>query len=321
MRALTIITLFLLGMPASDAGAEPKLDLKKGDRVVFVGNTFAERLQLWSHFEAMLTIAEADKDLTFRNLGWSADTLTLKPRPEGFGSEDEHLKDKKADVIFACYGMNESFDGEAGLAKYEKDWREFIAKVKKTDYSGKGPPRLVMVGPIHHEDLGRPLPEPTEHNRSLKLYSDAMGRIAAEEKVVFIDLFTPTQQDTKMNVETRKPLTINGIHLSERGDFFVARMMMQALGHEQPVRRLSSKQEVEANTALHAAILRKNEYFFHRWRAVNGEYIYGRRKAPFGVVSFPPEMKKLDEMIAAEEAKVHEAAKMLAKNRGVPSAP
>ena len=44
---------------------------------------------------------------------------------------------------------------------------------------------------------------------------------------------------------------------------------------------------------LAEAVRRKNELFFYRWRAVNGEYIYGRRKEPFGVVNFPAEMAAL----------------------------
>lgn len=48
---------------------------------------------------------------------------------------------------------------------------------------------------------------------------------------------------------------------------------------------------------VRALVVEKNRQWFFRWRAVNGEYIYGRRAEPFGVVSFPPEMETLDGMI------------------------
>lgn len=44
-------------------------------------------------------------------------------------------------------------------------------------------------------------------------------------------------------------------------------------------------------------VVEKNRQWFSRWRTVNGEYIYGRRAEPFGVVSFPPEMEALDGII------------------------
>ena len=44
-------------------------------------------------------------------------------------------------------------------------------------------------------------------------------------------------------------------------------------------------------------VLRKSRLFFDRYRAVNGYYIYGGRKEPFGVHSFPPEMVRFDELV------------------------
>ena len=55
---------------------------------------------------------------------------------------------------------------------------------------------------------------------------------------------------------------------------------------------------------LRETIVDKNQQFYYRFRAVNGEYIYGRRKNPFGTKSFPPEMKKLDEMVRSRDEKI-----------------
>ncbi len=61
---------------------------------------------------------------------------------------------------------------------------------------------------------------------------------------------------------------------------------------------------VAAVEELRGTIVDKNQQFYYRFRAVNGEYIYGRRKNPFGTKSFPPEMKKLDQMIQARDEKI-----------------
>jgi glucose/arabinose dehydrogenase/plastocyanin len=62
------------------------------------------------------------------------------------------------------------------------------------------------------------------------------------------------------------------------------------------------------NKQLRKAIIEKDKLFFYQWRAVNGEYVYGRRKEPFGVISFPPEMAKLDSMTAAMDKLISQMA-------------
>ena len=75
-RNLTIAATLLL-CPA--LAAAPALDVGKGDRVVFVGNTFAERLHLFGYFETFLHCRFPEHRLRIRNLGWSADELTRMP--------------------------------------------------------------------------------------------------------------------------------------------------------------------------------------------------------------------------------------------------
>ena len=53
---------------------------------------------------------------------------------------------------------------------------------------------------------------------------------------------------------------------------------------------------------LQAEVLEKSLQHWYDYRAVNGFYIYGGRKKPFGVVNFPVEFKKLRKMIANEPA-------------------
>ena len=72
----------LLGLPAVHASAQSRpLTLQPRDRIVLLGNTLAERMQLFNHFETLLATRFPDLLLTVRNLGWSGDTVTLQPRP------------------------------------------------------------------------------------------------------------------------------------------------------------------------------------------------------------------------------------------------
>ena len=67
--------------------------------------------------------------------------------------------------------------------------------------------------------------------------------------------------------------------------------------------------------ALHAAVQEKNLQFFYDYRAVNGCYIYGGRKAPFGVVNFPAEFAKLRKMIKNRERRIWD----IAQGKNVPA--
>src|SRR4051812_29763478 len=97
---------------ARPVAAQPRLALRPHDRVLLVGNTLAERQQLFNHFEASLLLSYPDLELTVRNLGWSGDTPALQPRPLNFGDAASHLAEQRADVIVAFFGLNESFAGE-----------------------------------------------------------------------------------------------------------------------------------------------------------------------------------------------------------------
>src|SRR5690242_18805871 len=75
---LTVYAIALIAMGAlANAADEPKLTLQKGDHVVLIGNTLAERMQYFGNFETLLHSRFPDLELVVRDLGWSADELML----------------------------------------------------------------------------------------------------------------------------------------------------------------------------------------------------------------------------------------------------
>ena len=124
-RLVTLLALAvaIVGNAGGRASAQEKarLELKKGDRIILIGNTLAERMQYFGNFETLLQSREPTLGLVVHNLGWSADELTLRPRSDKFNDHGHTLKDEKPDVIIAAFGFNESFGGPAGLAKFRKD--------------------------------------------------------------------------------------------------------------------------------------------------------------------------------------------------------
>jgi len=296
----------VLGTVTVGLSAQPqRLDLRPRDRVVLVGNTLAERMQLFNHFETLLVTRFPELRLTVRNLGWSGDTVALQPRPLNFGTTPTHLYRQKADVVLAFFGLNESFDGDAGLGQFERDLDAYLRANLAAKYNGTTAPRLVLVSPIAHERLARlPRVDVNARNRDLTRYTEAMRRIAASQGVTFVDLFAPTQALMAQGAQT---MTINGIHLNEDGDRIVAHLLMEALGFDSSLRPASAA-DMKRLDGLREIIRDKNQQFFYRFRPVNAEYVVGRRVEPFGSVNFPGEMKQLDAIVVARDRRIWQRA-------------
>ncbi|MEO6005634.1 MAG: PVC-type heme-binding CxxCH protein [Opitutus sp.] len=299
---------FVLAALVSTAGkaAEPAapFELKSGDRVVFLGDTLIEREQAQGWIELMLTSRFPDRDVTFRNLGWSGDTpagdsrfgLSLlqaghEPADEGWKQLAKQIEEAKASVVFIGYGMASSFEDEAGLAKFAADYGRLLTVIERVQPGV----RLDLLSPLPHETLGAPWPNPATRNAQLASYARAVGQIAAEHHARFISLYDLLQARTS----STSHLTDNGIHLTSEG--------YRALAENLEEQLFGVGQSGAWRTSTHAeplrqAIVRKNEWFFHRSRPANMAYIFGFRKREQGRNA--TEVLQFDDLIAAEEKRI-----------------
>ena len=258
-----------LGLRATDA-AEGLL-LKPGDHLAFVGNGLADRLQHDGWLETLLQAQFPGQHLVIRNLGFAGDELTVQMRCDNFGSADDWLTRTRADVVLAFFGYNESFGGRTGLGKFKQDLANYLRNLGQHQYNSNGPPRVVLLSPIGHENLHDPnLPDGATNNVNLKLYTEAIAEVAQQSGVPFVDLYTPSLE---LFAKAPTPLTIDGVHLSESGDHALAPVIMKGLF---PGQKLVQKTEAELEK-LRAAILDKDFYWFNRYRTVDGYNVYGGR--------------------------------------------
>jgi lysophospholipase L1-like esterase/plastocyanin len=270
LTMMTRLLLLLALCPLLSAFAQLPLDLKPGTRIALIGNSLFDRMRDDGQFEALMQQRFAKEKLVFRNLSWSADEVSLRPRPDGFGDLNQHLAEHKADVILAAFGFNESFKGEKGLAEFEALLKAFLIELKAHRYNGTSEPKIVLVSPTAAE-------KPHEHlNAQIKLYTDAMKKVAAAEKVAFADVFTDLT-----------PKTTNGVHLNISGYAAFAERLYNQLTQETPPK---------LNEAVRTAVIEKEDKFFQHYRPLNYYYIKGGRMEPYGVVNFPGELKKLLQM-------------------------
>ncbi|MDB6119208.1 MAG: putative cytochrome c [Verrucomicrobiaceae bacterium] len=285
-----IVIIALLMFSAIAAQAQLPLQLKPHDHVVLIGNTLFDRMRSYGQFESLLHQRYPKHDLVVRNLSWSADEITLRPRPDGFGDLNEHLTNEKADVIIGAFGFNESFKGIEAVPEFEKLLAAFLIELKSHRYNGQTAPRIVLISPIGSENLGPPMPDGKETNARCKAYAEAMKKVAAEQGVGFVDVLDPMlsafTENGKRTNGTR--LTINGIHLTSKGYGIFA---------DELYRGLFEETAPKVSPALKALIEDKDQQFFYHYRPLNGYYITGGRAEPYGVVNFPGELKKLGQMV------------------------
>jgi len=220
--------------PPASAAPETRqrspFEFHDGDRVALLGDTLIEREQLYGYVEARLISRYPDRNLIFRNLGWSADTVLgesragFDPPEKGFDRLKEHLAAVKPTVAILGYGMAASFEGEAGAPKFKEDLGKLMDAIKAISANV----RFILLSPIRHEKLPPPLPDPTRHNEQLALYTKAIREVAEQRQAHFVPVFDMLKDGTTTNPPL--PLTDNGIHLNALGYWRLAEVIEWGLG-------------------------------------------------------------------------------------------
>jgi azurin len=268
------------------------LKLRKGDHVCLVGNTLFDRGREMGHFQTLLQQAHPGLELRVRNLAWSADAIFLQPRPDNFGTMDQHLTVQKADVVFAAFGYNESFAGKAGLADFKDQLEKFLRAMKASAYNGKNSPRIVLVSPVANENV-KGVNAADLNNANIAAYTKAMEQVARKAKVGFANVFEATR---KAMANPQTDLTFNGAHMLETGYRVFGETLFKATFKNQRTPRLDEKIRME--------VVEKSHQWFYRYRPLNTFYYTGGRNKKYGYLDFLPAMRNFEVMVENREARV-----------------
>jgi lysophospholipase L1-like esterase len=284
-----------LGCASRLTAADP-FAFQDGDRVVLLGSTLIEREQKYGYWELMLTLKNKDKNVIFRNLGWSGDTVFGEARngfdesPKGFERLASLTKELKPTVIVVCYGHNESFEGKAGFGK-------FVAGLEKLlDALADTMARIVVISPTPFEKTGA-VTDVTKLNHDLDVTHENTKELCLKRGVEFVDLF----YRVRMRGGFTPPLTENGMHYGSEG----YRRTAHILAGGEPLQMNSDRER------LRAKIVEKNQLFFHRWRPQNETYLFGFRKHEQGKNA--AEVAAFDPLVAKAEKEIAELRKQLDK--------
>ncbi len=297
MKKLLITGLFALFTLTTGAA---QLELNKGDHVVLIGNTLAERMQHHGWLESYVQAALPKHELVFRNHGFSGDKVNSRPRNRGFINPHDYLKISKADVILAFWGYNESYDNNP--AAFAQELMKWIDDTKKQNYSGKGAPRIVLCSPIAHENLNTPnLPDGKANNARLMQYAGATEAAAAVRKIPYVDLFHASKM---LYAKNKEPLTMNGIHPNSLGNKLLAQHLVTKL------MELKVSGDTKKIENIRSAVLDKNWHWHNRYRATDGNDVWGGRSSLKFVDNqsnrdvLMHELNMIDVMVANRDKKV-----------------
>nr|WKN34892.1 HEAT repeat domain-containing protein [Tunicatimonas sp. TK19036] len=303
------------------------LTVHQGDHIILVGNNLGSRMMNFGHFETEMQLRYPDSLLFIRNMCDGGNTPGFRPHSgrespwafegaekfqtelahetgsEGhFESPDEWITRLEADIIVAFFGYNESFQGQEGVENYKAELDAFIKHTLSQNYNGKNPPQLAIVSPIAFENLSdqHDLPDGTQENANLSLYTEAMKEVAANNNVLFADVFTPTKEWFE---PTDEALTIDGFQMTDEGYARFAPLLADKVFGE-----VKTKAEENRNL-VHAAVMEKNWMWHNDFKIPNGVHVFGRRYDPFGPDNYPAELEKIREMTALRDEAIWKANK------------
>jgi hypothetical protein len=204
------------------APEQPSFELLDGDRVVFLGNTLIERMQRYGYVEAALTARWPDRNITFRNLGWSGDTVWAESRglfdsPEkGYERMIEHVGEVKPTVIFVGYGNVEAFAGKARLPAFVRQYEKLLDDLTVVSAGGA---RFVVIDPLPMETVAPKSVDVEGYNAAAMMYASAIQAIAARHGHRHVDMveYVSAVNRFRASGDLVRAITTNGIHVNEFG--------------------------------------------------------------------------------------------------------
>ena len=221
------ITLGALPLLAADTAAPPAL--KKGDRIVFLGDSIT---QGGGGDNGYITLIKKALDAQFADFGIETINAGISGHkvPDLQKRLDKDVLDKKPTIVFIYIGINDvwhfSMANHTGTPKdqYEAGLKDIIARIK----AAGARPILCTASVIGEKHDGS-----NPQDKMLDEYCDISRAVAKETGVQLTDLRKAFLDYEKANNKENKEkglLTGDRVHLSADGNRFVADQMLQTLG-------------------------------------------------------------------------------------------
>lgn len=298
-------------------------------RIVLMGNGLGSRMLHYGHFETGMHLRFPDHKLYIRNMCDEGNTPSFRPHSgranqlgfpgaekfhgpysdnntaDGVGhfeTEEQWLTRLKPNVIIAFFGFNESFQGGKGIANFRAELDAFVKHTLSQKYDGKAPPKLVLVSPTAYENRSAEMDVPNGkvQNQNLNAYTGVIHEVAAANRVMFVDAFSPSRRWYKAS---DKPLTADGALLNDAGYAKLGDLLIDQIF-------VGGKAPSNPNAKRVAELVRdKNWLWINDFKIPNGVHVFGRRYNPYGPANYPFEIKKIRQLTEIRDRAIWAALK------------
>ena len=231
MKSLAVCTILVatLTFPSVARAGDGPIKLKKGDRIVFLGDSITQGGVGPKGYVTLIkkALAERQKDLGIEVIGAG---ISGNKVPDLQKRLDRDVLKKKPTIVVIYIGINDVWHGENnpknGTSKeqFEEGLKDIIGKIKDV-----GANVLLCTPSVIGEKVGGA----NKLDAKLDEYSDISRKVAKDMKVHLCDLrreFLDHLQKNNADNKERGVLTSDRVHLNEAGNRFVAEAMLKSLG-------------------------------------------------------------------------------------------
>jgi lysophospholipase L1-like esterase len=221
-----MLVLFSAGLARA---ADEKVPLKKGDVIVFLGDSItAAGISPKGYISLIKKELEAKhKDLDLKIIGAG---ISGNKVPDLQRRVDKDVIAKKPTIVFIYIGINDVWHGEKDPArgtskeKYEEGLKEVIGKIKQAGAT------VILCTPTV---IGEKRDGANTLDSRLDEYAEISRKVAKETKSPLCDLrkaFVNYLKENNADNKEKGVLTGDRVHLSEKGNHVVAEQMLKMLG-------------------------------------------------------------------------------------------
>jgi lysophospholipase L1-like esterase len=228
MRTI-LVSIISLVLAANIRAADEPVSLKKGDRIVFLGDSIT---QGGGGANGYITLVKKALDEKHKDLGIETINAGISGNkvPDLQKRVEKDVVAKKPTVVYIYIGINDVWHGEKNPAngtpkdKFEAGLKEVIGKI--TDSGAK----VIVCTPTvigEKKDGGNKL------DKQLDEYADISRKVAKELKLPLCDLrkaFVDYLKDNNKEDKESGVLTGDRVHLNPAGNKLVADTMLKMLG-------------------------------------------------------------------------------------------
>ena len=278
------------------------LEFFEGERIAFVGNSTAEKMNLYGNFETLLHLRFPQKKLVVRNFARPADEVGNRQRPGNYDLLDDPLYNFSPDTVFCFFGSNESYEGAEKVDSFKRSYDSFLSQFAERytrDDSGSKV-RFVLVTPMAFENTNDPLlPDAVKINKDLAVYSQAVVELGKEKGIPVVDVFAKSKQ--AFDADPKCQFTLAGFALINQGEALLGRLLDEGLfGKALPID--TSKFE-----KIRELVNDKSWVHAQDYRMLNGWYVYGGRRT-WDHETFPREYLKIRAMARLRDLAIWDLA-------------